>query len=91
MYYMLPYGDLIRLSVGYNHAFHDFFRGKYLYSRFHNGDKGTFSIKHDYIYTQHAYIHTFNYEKVGRIFMCQGKKFDTAKERRAAIKKIINE
>lgn len=89
IYYMLPYGDMIRFSVGYNRAFRDFFRGSYKYYRFHNGDNGTFSIKHDYIYTQLAYIHTFNYEKVKKMFTYQERVFNSNKERRNEILKFM--
>lgn len=61
IYYKLPYGDLLRLCIGYNAALHTTFEGKYNY--FLSNSTGKCEVRHNCIYTQLGYIHTFVYEK----------------------------
>lgn len=83
LYYKLPYGDLLRLTTGVNLAFKDFMSGYYAYL-FHN-TYGTFSVRHNFLYTQLSYIHTFNYEKA-KIWLKRNKiPFESKKERRSYI------
>jgi hypothetical protein len=61
LYYQMPHGDLLRLTMGANLAFKDWISGYYAY--WLHDTYGTFSVRHSFIYAQLSYIHTFNYEK----------------------------
>lgn len=61
IYYKLPYGDLLRLSIGYNAALCTTFEGRYNY--FLSNSTGKCEVRHNCIYTQLGYFHTFAYEK----------------------------
>jgi len=89
LYYKLPYGDLLRFTAGVNIAFNNTIEGDYEYYR--TGSKGTFSLKHDYIYTQLSYIHTLNWQKAKRYLRNNEYSFSSKKERRKTIVEMLNQ
>lgn len=61
IYYVLPYKDLFRFTIGFNFSqFYDF-RGTYTYWTY--SSSGTLLGKHDYLYLQAGYVHCFKSKK----------------------------
>lgn len=89
LYYKLPYGDLLRLSVGYNYALKPTWEGTYAYP-LHNSN-GEIALRHNYLFTQLGYFHTFNFEKAKRSVKKQHLNFNNKKEQRDYIIKMLNE
>jgi len=88
LYYKLPYGDLLRFTTGVNVSFHNIIEGYY---RYHLTESyGTFAVKNDFIYTQLAYIHTFNFQKAKRYLKKQEYSFSSKKERRKKIFELLD-
>jgi len=87
LYYNLPYGDLLRFTAGINLSFSNTLEGDYLY--YLTGSFGTFSIKHDFIYTQLSYIHTLNWQKAKKYLKKHDYSFATKKERRKKIVEVL--
>jgi len=88
LYYKLPYGDLLRFTTGVNMSFHNIIEGYY---RYHLTESyGTFAVKNDFIYTQLAYIHTFNFQKAKRYLKKQEYSFSSKKERRKKIIELLD-
>ncbi|MDR1113249.1 MAG: hypothetical protein LBL18_05790, partial [Bacteroidales bacterium] len=87
LYYKLPCGDLLRLTTGVNLAFKDYTSGYYAY-HFHD-TYGTFSVRHNFLYAQFSYIHTFNYEKAKIRIKRNNMSFDSKKERRSYIYDLL--
>jgi hypothetical protein len=88
LYYKLPYGDLLRLTTGVNLAFKDFMSGYYGY--WLHDTYGTFSARHNFLYTQLSYIHTFNYKKARNWLKRNNISFSSKKERRRHIYEMLN-
>jgi len=82
LYYMLPYGDLLRFTTGINLSFNPIC-GYYIYPL--TDSFGTISIKNDFIYTKLSYIHTFNYQRAKKYLKNQKYSFSSKKERRQRI------
>ena len=87
LYYRLPHGDLIRFMTGVNISFRNTVEGYYYYPL--TKSFGTFSAKHDFIYTQLSYIHTFNWEKAKKYLKKNDYSFATKKERRKKIVEVL--
>jgi len=87
LYYKLPYGDLLRLTTGVNLAFKDFLNGFYAYW-FHD-TYGTYSVRHNFLYAQLSYIHTFNYEKAKRWIRRNNINFESKKDKRRYVLKML--
>jgi hypothetical protein len=83
LYYKLPYGDLLRFTVGLNKSFNNIIEGYYIYHL--TGSIGAFSVKNDFIYTQLSYIHTLNFQKAKRYLKKNDYTFSSKKERRKKI------
>lgn len=67
-YYQLPYGDLLRASVGANLAFQNYAEGSYSLNQ-NNGqvqDQGTLTSRNSFANFQFSYIHTFKRYKSRR-------------------------
>ena len=61
IYYVLPYKDLLRFSIGFNFScFHDF-HGSYTYLT--KPGHGALAGKHDHLYLQVGYVHCFKTKK----------------------------
>jgi hypothetical protein len=88
LYYKLPYGDLLRFTAGVNMSFHNIIEGYYRY--YLTESYGTFAVKHDFIYTQLAYIHTLNFQKAKRYLKKQEYSFSSKKERRKKIIELLD-
>lgn len=88
IYYRLPYGDLLRLSVGYNYVLKPTWEGSYAYPLHNSG--GDISLRHNYMFAQLGYFHTFNFEKAKRMVKKQNLNFSSKKEQRNYIIKMLN-
>jgi len=94
LYYKLPYGDLLRFTVGINMSFHNIIEGYYKYyaTEFDPTESyGTFSVRNDFIYTQLSYIHTLNWQKAKKYLKKQEYSFSSKKEQREKILDLLND
>jgi len=89
LYYKLPYGDLLRFTAGVNVSFKNTMDGYYIYDL--TKSYGSFSVKHDYIYTQLSYIHTLNWQKAKKYLKQNDISFASNKERRKTIVEMLNQ